>query len=94
MWSFLKKYKNAIFNVIALAAPVVAGVVSGGVLTVPVAIAAGAALAGKLAASPIDHQFTAEDAIATATQLRKALAAPGASERPTPTGRPPVPPAA
>ena len=57
--TFLKKLfttKNGFLTLVALAAPVVAGVVSGGVFTVPVLIAAGGALAGKLAASPLNHE--------------------------------------
>lgn len=77
MWSFVKKYKNAILNVLLVAAPVVAGIVSGGVLTVPVAIAAGTAIVGKLAASPLNHAATLEDGIATAAQLEAALKAAG-----------------
>jgi hypothetical protein len=56
MIGFIKAHKNKILNVIALAAPIVAGVFSGGALTVPVAIAAAGALAGKLAASPLNHE--------------------------------------
>lgn len=54
--NFLKAHLNKILNVLWLAAPVVAGVVSGGVFTAPVLIAAGGALAGKLAQSPVNHQ--------------------------------------
>ena len=75
MWSFIKKYKNAILNIVLAAAPVVAGVVSGGVLTLPVIFAAATGLVGKLAASPLDHSTTAEDAIAVATQVAKATGA-------------------
>ena len=72
--NFFKKYKNAILNVLIVAAPVVAGVLSGGVFTAPVLIAAGAGLAGKLAASPLDHSATSEDAIAAASMLANAAA--------------------
>jgi hypothetical protein len=78
MWTWLIKHKNKFFNVAALALPVVAGIASGGVFTVPVYLAAGAALAGKLAASPLDHSTTIEDEIATASQavnLAKAVEA-------------------
>jgi hypothetical protein len=71
MWNWIKNHKNAIMNVILAAAPVVAGVASGGVLTIPVAITAITGVVGKLAASPLDHSATVEDAIATATQLAK-----------------------
>ncbi len=56
--TFLKKLfgtKNGILNVLAVAAPIVTGVVTGGVFTVPVLVAALGSLAGKLAASPINH---------------------------------------
>lgn len=56
--NFLKKLfttRNGLLTLLAVAAPVVAGVVSGGVFTIPVFIAAGGALAGKLAASPLNH---------------------------------------
>lgn len=47
--------KNKVLNLLSLAAPVVAGVASGGVFTAPVLIAALAAIVGKLAASPLNH---------------------------------------
>ncbi len=56
--TFLKKLfgtRNGLLTVLAVAAPIVTGVVSGGVFTVPVLIAALGSLAGKLAASPINH---------------------------------------
>lgn len=56
MINFWKKHKGWILNLLAVTAPVVAGVASGGVFTVPVLIAAGGAIAGKLAASPLDHK--------------------------------------
>lgn len=84
MWSFVKKYKNAILNVFVIAGPVVAGVISGGILTAPVLIAAGVGLAGKLAASPLNHSATLEDGIATAAQLEAALKAAGVVVPPKP----------
>jgi len=56
--NFIKKLfttKNGLLNIVAIAAPIVAGVISGGVFTVPVLIAAAGSLAGKLAASPLNH---------------------------------------
>lgn len=53
--NWLNRHKSWILNVLALAAPVAAGVVSGGVLTFPVLVAALGSLAGKLAASPLTH---------------------------------------
>lgn len=55
MLGFFKRHRNKFLNVLSLAAPIVAGVVGGGVLTVPVLVAAVGSLAGKLAATPIDH---------------------------------------
>ncbi len=88
MFSFLRKYKNGIFTVLGVAAPVVAGIVSGGVLTVPVAISAAGIIAAKLAASPIDHTGTLEHALATAAAVAKLAAPAPRSEAPTPPGRP------
>lgn len=75
-WNWLTAHKNALMNIILAAAPVVAGVASGGILTVPVLITAVTGLVGKLAASPLDHSATVEDAIAVATQVAKAAKQP------------------
>jgi hypothetical protein len=72
MWTFLKKYKNGIFNVVAVAGTVVAGILSGGVFTLPVIITAVSTVAGKLAASPVDHAGTAEQAHVERVQEKKA----------------------
>lgn len=45
--------RNGLLSIIAVAAPVVMGVVTGGVFTVPVIVTAIGAIAGKLAASPL-----------------------------------------
>lgn len=47
--------RNGLLTLVSVAAPVVAGVISGGVFTVPVLIAAVGSLTGKLAASPLNH---------------------------------------
>jgi len=53
---FGRKHANTALNVIGLAGPVVAGVISGGVFTAPVLISAATGLALKLAQSPITAQ--------------------------------------
>lgn len=56
---FLKKTfttRNGLLNLLWVAAPVVAGVASGGVFTVPVLVSAVGSIAGKLAQSPINHE--------------------------------------
>lgn len=50
--NWLKAHHNWITNVLAVAAPVLAGVVSGGVFTLPVLITAVGTIAAKLAPSP------------------------------------------
>lgn len=78
MWQWIKAHKNAFLNVFTIAAPVATAVVTGGVFTPVVLIAAVAGLAGKLAASPLDHSTTAEAAIAAIAQannLAKAVEA-------------------
>ena len=52
---FLKRHRSKIMTWLGIAAPVVAGLVSGGVLTAPVIISAAGVLLAKLAASPINH---------------------------------------
>jgi hypothetical protein len=78
MWSWLKKYKNGIFNVIAVAGTVVAGLLTG---PVGVAVTAIATIAGKLAASPIDHQDTTEQAHVENVQAKKLTAAVEAAKQ-------------
>lgn len=51
MKNWLKQYHGWIMNVLAVAAPVAMGVVSGGVFTLPVLISAGGVIFGKLAQS-------------------------------------------
>ncbi len=51
--NWLKAHHGWITNILALAAPVVAGVISGGVFTVPVLVTALGSLFGKLAQSPL-----------------------------------------
>ena len=51
--NWLRAHHGWITNLLAIAAPIVAGVVSGGVLTAPVIITAAGVLVGKLAQSPL-----------------------------------------
>lgn len=51
--NWLKANHNWIFNILAIAGPIVAGVVSGGVFTAPVIFAAATGLVAKLAQSPV-----------------------------------------
>ncbi len=46
-------HHNKILNLLGLAAPVVAGVVSGGVFTLPVLVTAGGVIAAKYAQTPM-----------------------------------------
>lgn len=55
MMNWIKNNKSWMLNVLTVAGPVVAGVVSGGVFTLPVLFAAATGLVGKLAASPLKH---------------------------------------
>jgi hypothetical protein len=55
---FLKRLfttKNGFLTLVSVAAPVVVSVVTGGVFTVPVLVTALGSIAGKLAASPMNH---------------------------------------
>lgn len=80
-WFWLSSHKNAVLNVIGIGLPVATGVVQGHIFTAPVLMAAGASLAMKLAASPLDHSMTAEDRIAVATQAKKLAEAVEAAKR-------------
>lgn len=54
--NWLSKNKTWILRVLAVAAPVVAGVLGGGVLTVPVVMTAIGTFIGTLGKSPMNHE--------------------------------------
>jgi hypothetical protein len=58
--SFIRSHLNKILNVVGAAAVVAAGVVSGGIFTLPVLITAVGSLATKLANTPVDHSAELE----------------------------------
>lgn len=61
--TFFRRHTNKILNAFGAAAVVAAGVISGGVFTLPVLITAVGALASKLAATPMDHSDELEAAV-------------------------------
>jgi hypothetical protein len=61
--SFIRSHLNKILNTLGAAAIVAAGVISGGVFTLPVLVTAVGTLATKLAATPVDHSAELETAV-------------------------------
>jgi hypothetical protein len=71
MWNWITKHKNALLNGALVAAPAVVAFIQGHVFTVATVSTFLAGLIGKLAASPLDHSTTAEDAIAAAAAFKR-----------------------
>lgn len=72
MLHLLKRHRSKVFTVLGYAAPVVAGVVSGGVFTAPVIITAIGVLFSKLAASPLSHDAEhAADVMARLERIKR-----------------------